>query len=177
MIADKIKLAEELVIELLMKLGITPKALRVVEEEAILKVEIDLALNESGILVGFHGEVLSSFQLILSLILYQKTNEWQPLLVDVNQYRQQREATLKRMALAAAQKVKFSNQPMVLPQLSALERRFIHTVLTDNPDVVTQSEGEGWTRRLTVKPKIKKVKANNEVIDSASDSTSAQPAK
>jgi spoIIIJ-associated protein len=57
------------------------------------------------------------------------------------------------MALSAAQKAKFSNQAQALPTMNSAERRMIHLALADNPEVTTESEGEGGYRRVVVKPK------------------------
>jgi spoIIIJ-associated protein len=120
------------------------------ENEAIA---VQLTTDEPGILIGYHGETLSSFQLILSLIVNQKLEAWTRILVNVNDYRQKREESLKMIALNAAQKVKFSGEDVVLTNLSAAERRIIHLSLADHPDVTSISEGQGAERRLVVRPR------------------------
>jgi len=114
---------------------------------------LSIETPDSGILIGFHGENLYALQLILSLIAYKKTGVWQRIIVDVGGWRAKREEQLKRMALAAAQKAKFSQEALVMPYLNAAERRVIHLVLADHPDIVTRSEGKGNERRLVVEPK------------------------
>ena len=146
---------------------------KLVEEEAkklldLIKVEVGLEVNEDkendgitvqltteepGILIGFHGETLAAFQLILGLIVNKKLEEWIRVLVNVNDYRQKREESLRMVALNAAQKVKFSNEAVVLTNLSPAERRIIHLTLADHPDVESLSEGQGQERRLVIKPR------------------------
>jgi spoIIIJ-associated protein len=120
------------------------------ENEAIA---VQLTTEDPGILIGFHGETLASFQLILSLIVNKKLDQWTRILVNVNDYRQKREESLKMVALNAAQKVKFSNEPVVLTNLSPAERRIVHLTLADHPDVESVSEGQGSERRLVIQPK------------------------
>lgn len=110
---------------------------------------------DSGILIGFHGENLYALQLVLSLIAYKKLGTWQRIIVDVGGWRAKREEQLKRMALAAAQKAKFSQEAIVMPYLNAAERRVLHLVLADHPDIATRSEGKGNERRLIIEPKKK----------------------
>jgi len=96
---------------------------------------------------------LAAFQLILSLVINKKLETWTRILVNVNDYRQKREESLKMVALNAAQKVKFSNEAAVLTNLSPSERRIIHLTLADHPDVESLSEGQGQERRLVIKPR------------------------
>ena len=153
--------------------GTKVDAMKLVEEETkklldLMRVEVGLEVNEDkendgitvqltteepGILIGFHGETLAAFQLILGLIVNKKLEEWTRVLVNVNDYRQKREESLRMVALNAAQKVKFSNEAVVLTNLSPAERRIIHLTLADHPDVESLSEGQGQERRLVIKPR------------------------
>ena len=121
-------------------------------EEKDESIVLNLETEDSGILIGYHGEALFAFQRILSLMVYKKTGEWLRITVDVGDYRQRREEALERMALSIAQKVKFSGEEQLLPPMNAVERRIIHLVLANNPDVKTESEDEGSQRHVVVKP-------------------------
>lgn len=109
--------------------------------------------SEAAALIGFHGETLQALQLILSFLVHKSQNEWIKILVNVGDYRQKREEQLHKLALNLAMKAKFSGEAQALPNLSSSERRFIHMVLTDNPEVYSESEGEGRNRLLMIKPK------------------------
>lgn len=141
---------------------LTQKLLDLLEIKASFTIEekedivgINIQTDSPGLLIGYHGEALSSFQLILSMIVWQKLGQWTRILVDVGDYRDQRKKALERIALSAAQKVKFSGKEYEFSPMSANERRIIHLVLSDNPDVLTESKGEGKERRIVVKPKSK----------------------
>ncbi len=152
MTVQKTDLIKELTESLLHQLLIEAKV-EVVEnkEDEVFKVSIET--EDSGFLIGYHGETIQALQLILSLMVYQKLGSWEKLLVDVGNYREQREEQLKKLAFNIAQKVKFSGEQQSIPNLSAPERRLIHLALADHPDVTTISEGEGADRRLIVRPK------------------------
>jgi spoIIIJ-associated protein len=122
-----------------------------VDENDVFHLDIDC--EDSGILIGHHGETLSSLQLIVSLVVYKRLGKWQRILVNVGDWREKRIEALKKMALNATQRVKFSNEEVFLPHLNAGERRIIHLYLADHPDVTTESVGEGEERRLVIKPK------------------------
>lgn len=115
--------------------------------------QVTVQTPESGLLIGFHGETLASFQLILGLIVYKKLGEWVRVVVEVGDYRAKREVQLREMAESYAAQVAASGQPMTLPYLPPIERRIIHLALQDRTDVQTASEGEGNQRRVVIKPK------------------------
>lgn len=125
------------------------------EEDENNVFHLGIETKDSGVLIGYHGENIYALQLILGLIVYQKTGQWQRIVVDIGDWRQKREEQLKRMALAAAQKVKFSGESVAMPFLNAAERRIVHLTLSENPDVTTKSEGEARDRRLIIAPKQK----------------------
>lgn len=115
-------------------------------------ITIQLQTEEPGLLIGYHGQTLDSLQRLLSLMVYHQKGEWIRLLVNVNDYRQKRQIILEKMALSVAQKVKFSGESQTLLPMSSFERRIIHLALAKDPEVETDSEGEGGQRRVVVRP-------------------------
>lgn len=121
------------------------------DEDKVWQVQIET--EKTGILIGFHGEMLAALQLIIGLIVYKKLEKWQPVVLNVGDYREKRQAQLEGMAQKAAQRVKFSGQPVSLSFLNSAERRIVHLALKDDEVVETSSEGEGRERRLVIRPK------------------------
>lgn len=149
---DKLTTVKETTEELLKLLKVEAKV-EVAEDKKNEAVKVQIETEELEILIGHHGEALNALQLILGLMMSKKLDQWQRIIVNVGDYREKREEQLKSLALNMAQKVKFSGQSTVIPNLSSFERRIIHLALADHPDVATESEGEGNYRRLVVKPK------------------------
>ncbi len=116
--------------------------------------EITINTTESGLLIGYHGTTLNAFQLILANLVFRQTGQWQKILVNVGDYRQKREETLKKLAEQYKEQAIKTKQTVVLPYLSPFERRTIHLIFQNDPEVVSESIGEGRQRRLTIKPKI-----------------------
>lgn len=116
-------------------------------------VNVQLDSEEAAALIGFHGETLQAIQLILSFVVHKSSGEWVKTLVNVGDYRQKREEQLKKLALNLAMKVKFSGEAQAVPNLTPSERRAIHLILANHPDVYTESEGEGKERQLVIKSK------------------------
>jgi len=74
------------------------------------------------------------------------------VIVNIGDYREKRTANLEKMAQEAAQRVKFSSEPIALFNLNPFERRAVHMFLSKDPQVETESDGEGRNRHLIVKP-------------------------
>lgn len=115
--------------------------------------QIQLETSDPGILIGYHGETLRAIQKIVAMIIYRQLGEWQRMVVNVGDYRQRRQESLEKMALAAAQKARFSKEPQSLPPMPSAERRIIHLTLSSETDVETASEGEGRNRHVVIRPK------------------------
>lgn len=114
---------------------------------------IDLETKDTGLLIGYHGEVINSLQLLIGVFVYRKLGSWLRIIVDVGDYREKREEAIKKMALEKASEASSSRQLVILPYLSPLERRIVHLTLSDNPNVTSYSEGEGKDRRVIIKPR------------------------
>ncbi|MBI2029018.1 KH domain-containing protein [Candidatus Gottesmanbacteria bacterium] len=136
--------------ELLKSLQITA-IVKVSENEGVFDVNVET--EESGLLIGHHGTTLYSFQFMIASIVYNKTKEWHKIIVNVGDYREKREESLKSLAQQYIQEAISSKQPVALPPLTPSERRIIHMYAATNPDVISESVGEGRDRRLTIKPK------------------------
>lgn len=151
---DAKKLTEEISNELLKKIGIEAKA---VVEEGKDNLDVVIEGQSLGALIGYHGETLDSFQLILSLILNHQLGgeEWQSVSVDIGGWRQERRDSLKTMVDKAASDIEGQHTEHVsLPIMSANQRREIHILVNENyPDLVSSSEGDEPARFVVIRRK------------------------
>ena len=138
--------------ELLNKIDITGAVSVDTDESGAFRVHVET--EETGLLIGFHGRTLESFQMILGMITAKKLGKWERVYVNVGDYREKREEALMYMAQRAAERALASGRPVELTQLSASERRVIHLTLSGDERVKTESEGEGPDRKLIISPKI-----------------------
>lgn len=108
--------------------------------------------QQQDILLGNGATVLDSIQYLASLLLnlHQPRDAQFPYVVDLNDYRQRRQAELQAMADAAVAQVRQSGQNYELPGLSSAERRQIHHLLKGFEDIETHSHGKEPDRRLVV---------------------------
>ena len=147
---EKIKIIEEEIKSLLDKLEVDAKV-EVSEEEEGFKVLLDG--EENALLIGKHGNTLSSLELILSLIVAKKTGEFKRIIIEVGGYRQAREEYLRDLAQRLADEVIETGTEKTVRGLKPWERRVIHMYLGEMGDVITESEGEDRDRILVIKRK------------------------
>ena len=113
---------------------------------------IDLAGEDSGLLIGRRGQTLQALQFLVNMIV-RKEHEGVRVVLDVENYRQRRESSLRDMAVKVAERVAQTNRGITLEPMPPADRRIIHTTLTDHPGVTTESTGEGEGRKVMVMPK------------------------
>lgn len=147
------KALKEITEELLQLMGTKAKAeVSFDQENDALVVNIN-ASDETGLLIGRKGETLASLQVILGIVLKQKTGEWKRVIVNVGDYREKEEDYLKNLGLAAATRARETGEDQFLYNLKPGQRRIIHLALANESDISTESVGEGEERYLVVKAK------------------------
>lgn len=138
---------------LLTYLGFTDTTVEVDNQPESLNIVVTLSQQDSGVLIGYHGERIEALKLILSLMVNQGKSEFTPVSLDVNGYFERRAQSLYELADQAVEKAATSLQEILLPPLSGSERRLIHMYVAEkHPHVTTYSEGEGVSRRLIIRP-------------------------
>ncbi|OGG02859.1 hypothetical protein A2W14_06445 [Candidatus Gottesmanbacteria bacterium RBG_16_37_8] len=123
------------------------------KEEQVKHFRVNIETTESGLLIGHHGETINSLQLLVGVILYKKFKEWVRVIIDVGDYRKMREESIREMVNRIAAEVEQTGRPVELPYLSPLERRLVHMMLSEHEKVMSESQGEGKDRRVTIKPR------------------------
>ena len=115
-------------------------------------LSIDIMGDDSGLLIGRGGTTLSSLQFMVNFIVSKRLEEWTPVNVDVEGYKQRRYKYLETLAQRLAKRVRNTGKPFTLDPMPANERRVIHMALARNSQVTTESTGAGSERRLSIRP-------------------------
>lgn len=115
-------------------------------------IKIDVKTTNSARVIGKRGDVLDAIQCIAGAVANIGRDEYKKVVVDCENYRTQREETLKELALKLAKKAVEKGRKMTLEPMNPYERRIIHSALADNPDVKTVSEGKEPARYIAVIP-------------------------
>lgn len=109
--------------------------------------------EDNALLIGKHGNTLSSFELILTLIVANKLGEFRRVTVEVGSYRAEREQYLENLADKLKEEVVTSGYEKQVRGLKPWERRYVHLYLEKDDQVTTESVGEDRDRTLIIKRK------------------------
>ncbi len=138
--------------EFFTRLSFDHTPVKVSEVDDVFNIDVQIQPEISGILIGYHGETISSLQLILALLAHTRLGEWPHVVLNINDYRQRRQQNLTEMASAAATQATTTGQEVIMPPMESYDRRIIHLALSENPQVRSESVGEGKNRRLVIYP-------------------------
>ncbi len=116
------------------------------------EITIDIKAANSAKVIGKHGDVLDAIQCLAGAVANTGRDEYKKVLVDCENYRKQREETLKKLAEKLAAKAVEKGRKLILEPMSPYERRIIHSALADNTEVKTVSEGKEPVRYIAVIP-------------------------
>ena len=73
-----------------------------------------------------------------------------PLIVDVEGYRRRRERQIRQLARRVADQVRATGRSQALEPMVPAERRLVHIELRNDPDLYTQSTGDGNRRKVVI---------------------------
>ena len=73
--------------------------------------------------------------------------------IDINSYKEKHEKSIEHLAKKIAREVAESKIPVKLDSMNSYERRIVHSILSDDKYVYTESIGEEPNRCVVIKPK------------------------
>jgi len=108
---------------------------------------------DSRFMIGREGETLRSLNHLVRKIAEKSVGQEEiaNIFVDVNGYQKKRFDSLKNIAHMMAERAKYFKSNIEIDPMPANERRIIHMFLEGIPDIKTESEGYGPTRRVVIK--------------------------
>lgn len=104
-------------------------------------------------LLANRGEGLNGLEVLTGRIASKRVGRPVYPRLDAEGFRAQQREGLEELALRSANEAKRTRSPQLLPPLSPGERRLVHLALAKDPDVETESEGDGFLKRVAVRPK------------------------
>jgi predicted RNA-binding protein Jag len=116
------------------------------------RLEIDLVGTDVDWCFADDGELLMAIEHLLPRIIRSLSGEAVLCRVDCDNFHEIREERLRSLAQKAADEVRQRGRSRTLVPMNPADRRIIHVTLADDPAVVTESEGEGYFKRITVRP-------------------------
>lgn len=130
-------------------LKITADVTLVSEDE---KIEINVNAQNTTKIIGKHGETIDAIQTLASAVANTGRDKYARVVVDCENYRETREATLERLAEKLAEKAIRLEKKIMLEPMNPYERRIIHAKLAEYEGVKTTSEGKEPNRYIVVIP-------------------------
>lgn len=116
------------------------------------QLEIELSGAGQQELVADRGNLLLAIQHLLPRTIRGLTGRSVPCRVDSGNFHRMQEQSLERLANKVAEEVKREQTARSLDPMNPAERRIIHLTLADDDGVVTESQGRGFFKRVSVRP-------------------------
>ena len=110
---------------------------------------IQIETDQPGRVIGYHGKVLKSLQLLAQNYLHDRHSKRFSVL-NVRDYLEQRTETLIDLAEKTAAKVKETGREYVMDPMTNSERKIIHKALSQIEGVESHSEGDDPNRYVVV---------------------------
>lgn len=131
------------------------------------QIIFSIKADDARTLIGMHGDTVHALDLLVKKIVEKRLPAAEKgaeeheeeaevksdlhFLIDVNDYRAKQIKDLQQKALMMAERARSFQYDVELSPMSAYERLIIHTTLQNEPNVKTESQGEGRNRRVVIK--------------------------
>lgn len=119
------------------------------EEDVVMQINCG---DDYGFIIGRRGETLDALQYLVRLVLNKDKNGFKRVSLNVGNYREKREQTLRELAAKSAEKVKKYGRSFALDPMNPYERRVIHTTVQEIEGVDSHSVGSENERRVVITP-------------------------
>lgn len=128
-------------------LSLTPRILQGED-----RLEVDLSGEDVDWCFADDGEFVVSVEHLLPRVIRSLSGEAPLVRVDCDNFQEIREERLRSLAQRVAEEVRRKGRPRTLEPMNPADRRIIHMTLADDPGVVSESSGDGYFKRVTIRP-------------------------
>lgn len=109
--------------------------------------------DNDSLIIGKNGKNLQALSHYIQQVVIKEIGEPYKFIIDVSEYRKNKDRNLERLAKNIAREVKSSKVEATLDSMNSYERRVIHNTLKDHKYVYTESIGEEPNRKVVIKPR------------------------
>ena len=106
-------------------------------------------------LLANKGEGLTGLEVLVGRIASKRVGRPVHPRLDAEGFRAHRKEALEELAQTSADEVRRTRRPQLLPPLAPWERRLVHLALAEDPELETESEGDGFLKRVEVRLKAR----------------------
>lgn len=117
-------------------------------------LRVNLTGPDAEPLLRRRGEALDALQHVINVVFRDALPAGQRLVVDCHGFRRAKDRELQQMARFLMEKVRATGLPQELGPLNSYARRLVHLEVATAPDLVSESQGEGATKRVIISRRV-----------------------
>ena len=140
--------AAEYIKEVLTALGYPKAEVNYTKKDGMIVIQ--LSGEEMGAVVGRRGDNLDAMQYLASLVANKSEGNYVRVVLDVDDYRSKREASLRAYARKTAFNVVKSGRSITLESMNPYERRIVHSTVQTVFGATSRSIGSEPNRRVVI---------------------------
>ena len=146
---DPMAKAKDYVLTILKNLGVEDAEISIEADEEDVRISIECG-DDYGSVIGRRGETLDAIQYLTRLVINRGSDDFRRVSINVGNYREKRENTLRALAKKNAAKVRKYGRNVVLEPMNPYERRIIHTTVQEIEGVTSHSVGSDSERKVVI---------------------------
>lgn len=142
---------QRIITDLLSAMGMMIDGVAIVDDGSHPVFEV--RTRDSALLIGNQGERLKDFNYLVKRIVERRLGraEASRFLLDVNGYQRKHIGELRNRAKILAERARLFKYDVEMSPMNAYERMIVHATFADDPDIKTESLGEGKFRRVVIR--------------------------
>ena len=146
-ITEVIDFCEDYLLTIIKDYGLEGKATTTLND-GVIKITIDT--NHNSVLIGKNGKTLQALNEMVRNACTHYFNERFRILIDINEYKNEKYDKIIRIAKRVAREVQRSKISAQLDPMTSDERRIIHNALSHYDHIKTESSGSGHKRAINI---------------------------
>lgn len=115
-------------------------------------IVLQLSGEDMGAVVGRRGDNLDAMQYLASLVANKSEGSYVRVVLDIDDYRSKREASLRAYARKTASNVVKNGRSITLEPMNPYERRIVHSTVQTVSGATSKSIGSEPNRRVVISP-------------------------
>jgi spoIIIJ-associated protein len=116
-------------------------------------IRVDIRGEEGELLVRRKGEALDALQHLVTSIWRDQSGRDGRIVVDCLDFRKGKDAELRQMARFMIEKAKTTRMPQEMGPLNSYSRRLVHLEVSLDPEVASESQGDGLVKTVIISPR------------------------
>ena len=122
-------------------------------ETAAEATRIELEGEAGGALVRRGGEGLQALQHVVATAFRKQLGDDQRIVIDCNNFRKDKDAELRQMALFLAERAKSTGVSQEMGPLNPYDRRIVHLAVAEDPAAASESIGDAFMKTVIISSK------------------------